>query len=80
MTINCIIVDDEELAQRVVERYINDFPLLKLVQKCNDALEAMDILHNQNIDLLFFNTGVQYCSFELSCLEYVCLSRWFPYH
>lgn len=58
MKINCLIVDDEELAQRVVERYINDIVSLNLVKKCNNALEAMEVLQDQSIDLLFLDINM----------------------
>lgn len=50
--IRCIIVDDEPLAQEVLENHINQIPLLSLVKKCNNALEAFNILHTDTIDLM----------------------------
>ena len=40
--INVIIVDDEPLAQDVLETYIEKLPDLNLVQKCSNAFEAME--------------------------------------
>ena len=38
--INCLIVDDEPLAQQVIETYIQKMPSLVLVGKCDNAMEA----------------------------------------
>jgi len=53
MKYNCLIVDDEELAQAVIIKFINALDSLVLVGVCNNALEAIPILHNQAIDILF---------------------------
>jgi response regulator of citrate/malate metabolism len=44
MSIRCIIVDDEPLSQKVVQRYVKDIPYLDLVAICSHAFEAMEIL------------------------------------
>lgn len=53
--IRCIIIDDEPLAQEVLENLISRFPALKLVGKCNNAIAAFEMLHNQSIDLMFLD-------------------------
>lgn len=53
--INAIIVDDEPLAQDVLETYIEKIPELKLVAKCNNALEANDALKEHEVDLMFLD-------------------------
>lgn len=53
--IKVIIVDDEPLAQDVLETYVEKFPELSLIQKCNNALEANEVLKNQDIDLMFLD-------------------------
>ncbi len=58
MNIRCLIIDDEPLAQRVIERYAENIPFLEIVQKCNSAVEAIDVLHNQQIDLLFLDINM----------------------
>lgn len=52
---NVIIVDDEPLAQDVLETYINQIPELNLVRKCNNALEANEALKSNDIDLMFLD-------------------------
>jgi len=64
--INVLIVDDEPLAQDVLETHIAKLPDLNLVQKCNNALEANDALRAHNIDLIFLDiqmpqlTGIEF--------------------
>ena len=53
--IRTIIVDDEPLAQDVVETYISRIPELELVAKCNNALEANEVLKSERIDLMFLD-------------------------
>lgn len=53
--INCLIVDDEPLAQDVLEGYINSKENLSLIGKCSTAFEAFEILHQQQIDLMFLD-------------------------
>lgn len=53
--IKTIIVDDEPLAQDVLETYIEKLPDLHLVQKCSNALEANEALKSNQIDLMFLD-------------------------
>lgn len=53
--INVIIVDDEPLAQDVLETYVERLPDLNLIQKCNNAFEANEALKNNEIDLMFLD-------------------------
>jgi len=55
MSIKCIVVDDEPLAQNVLEKYIASLSSLELVKKCNNALEAMSFLHENEVDLMFLD-------------------------
>ena len=55
MTITCMIVDDEPLARRVLEKYIDSLPSLKLVKECGNALEAAAFLHSNTVDLIFLD-------------------------
>lgn len=52
---NCLIVDDEKLAQDILEGYIEKTPGLRLSGRCNNALEAISALHTGNIDLMFLD-------------------------
>lgn len=58
MKIKCLIVDDEPLAQRVVERYAGNLPFLEVTGKCDSAVEAIDFLHHHDIDLIFLDINM----------------------
>ncbi|WP_159517298.1 LytR/AlgR family response regulator transcription factor [Sunxiuqinia indica] len=51
----CLIIDDEPLAQQIVEDYIKMIPFLKLEKKCNSVFEALDIIQRTSIDLIFLD-------------------------
>ena len=58
MEIKCLIVDDEILAQDVIEKYILATPTLKLAGKCDNAIEAITFLHNNKVDLMFLDLNM----------------------
>lgn len=53
--INAIIVDDEPLAQDVLETYIERMPDVNLLKKCSNAFEANQILKEEKVDLMFLD-------------------------
>jgi len=53
--INCIIVDDEPLAQDVLEKYIKNNDSLNLIAKCNTAIQAFEVLHHKKTNLIFLD-------------------------
>lgn len=50
---NCLIIDDEPIAIRVIKNHLSAFTDLNLVAECNNAIEAMPVLSKEKIDLLF---------------------------
>jgi DNA-binding LytR/AlgR family response regulator len=55
MRYKCLIVDDEPLALNLLESYISIVPNLTLAGKCRDAFEAMNILKQDRIDIMFLD-------------------------
>jgi DNA-binding LytR/AlgR family response regulator len=53
MKINCIAIDDEPLALQQIAGYIKKTPFLTLVATCKSAFEAMEIIADMQIDLMF---------------------------
>lgn len=53
--INVLIVDDEPLAQDVLETYVEKLPDLNLVGKCSNAIEANDMLKKEQVDLMLLD-------------------------
>ncbi|PSK88868.1 LytR/AlgR family response regulator transcription factor [Taibaiella chishuiensis] len=56
--LNCLIVDDEPLAQEVLAAHIAKIPSLNLVQQCSNAMEAFEALHKNTIDLIFLDINM----------------------
>jgi two-component system, LytTR family, response regulator LytT len=54
-TLRCIAVDDEPLALGLVSAFIEKTPFLKLVGRYSSAVEALQGLHEQQVDVLFLD-------------------------
>jgi two-component system LytT family response regulator len=68
MMMNCIAVDDEPLALKLLADNISKVAYLKLVATCTDAFEAVKALQENTVDLIFIDiqmpglTGLQLVS------------------
>mgnify|MGYP003575766451 CR=1 FL=1 len=64
--IRCLVVDDEPLALDILEDYISKVPFLKLVKTTTSAIEALHLVQQDQIDLVFLDvqmpelTGIQF--------------------
>lgn len=64
--ITCVIVDDEPMALNLVESYVLKTPFLILRKKCASAIEAMEFIKTEPVDLLFLDiqmpdlTGIEF--------------------
>lgn len=58
MSISCIIVDDEPYAGNLLEEYIAQVPYLRLEKKCLTALEALEFLKHNSVDLIFLDINL----------------------
>ncbi len=54
-SIKTLIIDDEPLAQEVLETYIQQTPVLELVGKCSNAFQAQEALQSMQVDLLLLD-------------------------
>ena len=65
-SINCVIVDDEELARALLENYISRLSHLNIVGKCANPLEAFQVLQANHVDIIFLDiqmpemTGIEF--------------------
>ena len=55
MTLKCLIVDDESMARKLLEENIKQVPFLELVAMSKNPFEAMQVLQEQQIDLMFLD-------------------------
>ena len=60
-------MDDEELARNLVENYISRLPHLNVVGKCANPFEAMQVLQDDKVDLMFLDIQMP----ELTGLEFL---------
>ena len=55
MLLKCLIVDDESMARKLLEENIRQLPFLDLVGSCKNPFEAIQVLQEQSIDLMFLD-------------------------
>ena len=53
--LKCIAIDDEDLALELMEDYISKVPYLQLVATCDDPLDALTVIQEQQVDLVFLD-------------------------
>lgn len=53
--INCIIIDDEELAVKIAADYIGKMSQFQLMETFSNGREAIDTLESGNVDLIFLD-------------------------
>lgn len=58
MQVKCLIVDDEPLAIKVIEKYLSEVNDFECTGSCSNALEALKILDSQKVDLVFLDINM----------------------
>lgn len=64
--LRCLAIDDEPLALELLVDNISKVPYLELVASCSNPLEAMNVLQEKSVDLIFLDiqmpglTGLQF--------------------
>ena len=53
--IKVLIIDDEPLALDILETYIERIPDLELIAKCDNAIDANEIIQKEEVDLVFLD-------------------------
>jgi len=55
---NCLIVDDEPIAQNILKDFVSRLDFLNLVKTCSDANEAFNCIQNNSVDLVFLDINM----------------------
>ena len=55
MKLRCLLVDDEPPALKVLQSHISNVNGLEVVAMCKNAVEALDVLHEKQVDLIFLD-------------------------
>ena len=58
MKINCLIIDDEPASQDVLKKFISDISWMEIKGICNNAIEAIEIVEKERIDVLFLDINM----------------------
>lgn len=66
-TIKVVIIDDEPLAQNLLESYLLKLPDFHISGKCSNALDALDIINSEQIELLFLDINLP----EINGIEFL---------
>jgi DNA-binding LytR/AlgR family response regulator len=74
MKLNCIVVDDEPVARKVLEEYIVDVDFLELKGKAENPVKATTLLNNNEIDLMFLDINMP----KVSGIEFLRTSGSLP--
>jgi two-component system LytT family response regulator len=65
--VRCIAIDDEPLALRQLKSYIERTEQLELVTTCRSAVEALDVVQREQIDLIYVDINMP----DLNGLDFV---------
>ncbi|MBK7939215.1 MAG: response regulator transcription factor [Lewinellaceae bacterium] len=66
-SLRCIIVEDEPLAAEILSEYIAQTPFLQLIQVCDDAIQALEVVRSRQVDVIFLDINLP----KLSGLEFL---------
>jgi DNA-binding LytR/AlgR family response regulator len=60
--LRCIITDDEPMARKGLQGYVEKLNFLELVAVCEDAIQLGNTLKEQSVDLIFLDIEMPYLS------------------
>ena len=58
MKLKCIIIDDEPIARKVLQEFIEEIDYLELTGQAENPLKAMSLLNNNVIDIIFLDISM----------------------
>ncbi|MGB4774718.1 MAG: response regulator, partial [Daejeonella sp.] len=58
MKLKCIIIDDEPVARKILQEFIEEIDFLELIGEAENPLKAMTLLNDNDIDLIFLDINM----------------------
>jgi len=58
MTLNCLIIDDEPIARKLLQEYIEETDFLVLVGTAENPLKAISLINELQVDLIFLDINM----------------------
>jgi DNA-binding LytR/AlgR family response regulator len=58
MKLKCIIIDDEPIARKVLQEFIEEIDYLELAGQAENPLKAMSLLNNNDVDIMFLDINM----------------------
>jgi DNA-binding LytR/AlgR family response regulator len=58
MTLNCVIIDDEPIARKLLQEYIEETDFLVLVGTAENPLKATSLINSLELDLIFLDINM----------------------
>jgi DNA-binding LytR/AlgR family response regulator len=58
MKLKCIIIDDEPIARKVLQEFIEEIDYLELIGQAENPLKAIPLLNNNVIDIVFLDINM----------------------
>ncbi|MEO6523559.1 MAG: LytTR family DNA-binding domain-containing protein [Mucilaginibacter sp.] len=58
MILNCIIIDDEPIARKLLQEYIDETDYLELVGSAENPLKATALINELDVDLIFLDVNM----------------------
>jgi DNA-binding LytR/AlgR family response regulator len=74
MILNCIIIDDEPIARKLLQEYIEETDFLKLTGSAENPLKIAGLISEQNADLIFLDINMP----KMTGLEFLRSGRNLP--
>jgi DNA-binding LytR/AlgR family response regulator len=74
MSLNCLIVDDDIIATRLIQECVARTEFLELVGVCSSVNEAIQVLQEKDIDLIFLDVEMP----EINGIEFIKTFKHLP--